>query len=63
MKDIYKQLYIPIDVIFDDKTNKYVYYLHDRLRENKELGVDNDIMEFNLFEVKFKDESVKDEDN
>lgn len=58
LKDIYKQLYLPIDVIFDDKNNRYVYYLPEQLRENGELGVDNDIMEFNLFEVKFKDESV-----
>ena len=58
LRDIYKQLYIPIDVIFDDKNNRYVYYLPEQIRENKELGVNNDIMEFNLFEVKFKDESV-----
>ena len=57
LKDIYKQLYIPIDVIFDDKTNKYVYYLPDELRENGILNVSDDIMEFNLFEIKFKDES------
>lgn len=60
-KDIYKQLYIPIDVIYDDKNNRYVYYLPEELRENDELGVDNDILEFNLFELKFKDESIKDE--
>lgn len=60
-KDIYKQLYIPIDVIYDEKNNRYVYYLPDDLRENTELGVDDSIMEFNLFELKFKDESIKDE--
>ena len=58
LKDIYKQIYIPINVIYDDKTNRYVYYLPKELRENGELYVDDDIMEFNLFEVKFKDESV-----
>lgn len=65
LKDIYKQLYIPIDVIFDDKTNRYVYYLPNELRENTSLKVDDDIMEFNLFEVKFKDESIveKNENN
>ena len=57
LMDIYKQIYIPINVIFDNKTNKYVYYLPESLRENEELKVDNDIMEFNLFEIKFKDES------
>ena len=60
-KDIYKQLYIPIDVIYDKKNNRYVYYLPEDLRENEELGVDDSIMEFNLFELKFKDESIKDE--
>ena len=57
LRDIYKQIYIPINVIFDKKTNKYIYFLPSRLRENKELKVDDDIMEFNLFEIKFKDES------
>lgn len=59
-KDIYNQLFIPIDVIYDEYNNRYVYYLPESLRENDELGVDDDIMEFNLFELKFKDESVKD---
>lgn len=58
LTDIYKQTHIPIKVIYDDKTNKYVYYLPDALRENTELGVDNEIMEFNLFEVKFANESI-----
>jgi hypothetical protein len=58
LKDIYKQIYIPINVIYDDKTNRYVYYLPEKLRENDILKVNSDIMEFNLFEVKFKDESV-----
>lgn len=57
LKDIYRQIYIPIHVIFDTKTNRYVYYLPDKLRENGVLNVSDDIMEFNLFEIKFKDES------
>lgn len=59
-KDIYNQLFIPIDVIYDERNNRYVYYLPESLRENEVLGVDDDIMEFNLFELKFKDESIKD---
>lgn len=59
-KDIYNQLFIPIDVIYDEYNNRYVYYLPESLRENNELGVDDDIMEFNLFELKFKDESMID---
>lgn len=57
-KDIYKQTYIPINIVYDTESNRYVYYLPDYLRENYELGIDNDIMEFNLFEVKFKNESI-----
>ena len=57
LKDIYKQIYIPINVKFDEKTNRYVYYLPANLRENGVLNVSDDIMEFNLFEIKFKDES------
>ena len=63
LRDIYKQIYIPINVIFDDKTNEYVYFLPEKLRENSELKVDDDIMEFNLFEIKFKDESQEPERN
>ena len=65
MQDIYKQIYIPINIVYDEESNKYVYYLPDELRENEELNVDNEIMEFNLFEVKFANESMVDqnEDN
>ena len=59
LTDIYKQTHIPIKIKFDDKTNKYVYYLPDNLRENGHLNVDNEIMEFNLFEVKFANESIE----
>ena len=58
MKDMYKQLFIPIDVVYDKDSNKYVYMLPEQLRENSELGVDNNIMEFNLFEIKFANESL-----
>ena len=61
LKDIYKQTYIPIDAIYDEASNRYVYFLPNSLRENSELGVNDDIMEFNLFEVKFKDESKVEE--
>lgn len=58
LTDIYNQTHIPIKVIYDDKTNKYVYYLPESLRENKELGIPDEIMEFNLFETKFANESI-----
>ena len=58
LTDIYKQTYIPIKIKYDDAVNKYVYYLPDNIRENSYLGVDNEIMEFNLFETKFANESI-----
>ena len=62
LKDIYKQLYLPIYVKYDINTNKYVYYLDEVLRENDHLSVNDEIMEFNLFEVKFENESLRGED-
>jgi len=58
LTDIYKQTHIPIRIIYDEETNKYVYYLPNELRENSRLGIDNEIMEFNLFELKFSNESI-----
>lgn len=58
MVDMYNQVYIPIRLIYDDKENRYVYFLPDELRENDELGVPNEVMEFNLFEVKFANEAI-----
>ena len=57
MSDIYNQLYFPINIKYDDEKNRFVYWMPNNLRENSQLGVDNNIMEFNLFEIKFKDES------
>ena len=63
MSDIYNQLYFPIHIKYDDNTNRFVYWIPNNLRENEELSVDDNIMEFNLFEIKFKDESFDDESN
>lgn len=72
MGDIYNQIYIPINIIYDEASNKYVYFLPEEIRENKDLIntrneqiVPDEIMEFNLFEVKFANESIVDqhEDN
>lgn len=52
IKDIYKQTFIPVNIVFDDKLNKYVYYLPPYLNSNED-----GVIEFNLFEPKFKDES------
>ena len=58
IEDIYKQTHIPLRVIYDEKDNKYVYYLPEKLRQNNFLNVDDEIMEFNLFETKFANESI-----
>ena len=52
IKDIYKQTFIPINIVYDDSLNKYIYYLPD------ELNTGTEIMQFNLFEVKFANESI-----
>ena len=52
IKDIYKQTFIPVNIVFDDKLNKYVYYLPSYMN-----STEDGIIEFNLFEPKFKDES------
>ena len=55
---MYEQVYFPLYVKYDDKSCKYYYYMPDSLRENGYLGVEDEIMEFNLFEVKFANESI-----
>ena len=52
IKDIYKQTFIPVNIVFDDNLNKYVYYLPSYMN-----STEDGIIEFNLFEPKFKDES------
>ena len=64
MQDIYKQVYIPIKLIYDDNENRYVYYLPNELREqgyfndNSPIQLNDDVMVFNLFETKFANESI-----
>ena len=60
IEDIYKQTHIPLRVIYSEKDNKYVYYLPEELRQNDFLNVDDEIMEFNLFETKFANEAIVD---
>jgi hypothetical protein len=64
MQDIYKQVYIPINVVYDDNENKYVYYLPSNLREqnyltnDSKVRLDDGVMVFNLFETKFANEAI-----
>lgn len=56
MKELYERLFIPINVVYDDKNNRYVYYLPNGLVKNNDK---QSIMKFNLYEIKIKDESNK----
>lgn len=53
LRELYEHLFIPINIIYDDKNNRYSYYLPEGLVEHDEKG----IMKFNLYELKIKDES------
>ena len=55
-------LYIPIHLIYDENRKKYIYYIDESLNENSALGIDNNIMTFNLFELKLKDDSYENGD-
>ena len=57
IQDVAKQLFIPINIKYDIENKKFVYYLPDNYRENMITNVDDSIMEFNLFELKIKNES------
>lgn len=53
LSDLYKHLFIPINVVYRENEKKYVYYLPKGLVQHNEKG----IMKFNLYELKIKDES------
>ena len=53
LSEIYKHLFIPINVVYRENEKKYVYYLPEGLVQHTDKG----IMKFNLYELKIKDES------
>ena len=53
LSDLYKHLFIPINVVYRENEKKYVYYLPKGLVQHTDKG----IMKFNLYELKIKDES------
>ena len=57
IKEAARQIYIPIRLKYDINNKKYVYYLPDNYRENDKTKVENNVMEFNLFELKIRNES------
>lgn len=55
LNTIYDYLYIPIKVKYDFNLKKYFYYLPKGLVKND----DNNVMRFNLYELKIADDSIK----
>ena len=57
LDELYKHLFIPIKVVYNEENKKYIYYLPKGLAPEK---YNNDkIMKFNLYELKIKDESYE----
>ena len=54
LKELYSHLFIPINVVYDEKNKRYSYYLPSGLAKNDDK---EKIMKFNLYEIKIKDES------
>lgn len=54
LNKIYNYLYIPINIKYDDKLKKYIYYLPNWLCMNE----DKNVMRFSLYELKIKDETL-----
>ena len=59
MRELYEHLFIPINIVYDEKNKRYTYYLPNGLAKNEgENGKEMEsIMKFNLYELKIKDES------
>lgn len=54
LSELYKKSFIEIKVIYDEKSNHYVYYFPTWMNAHNE---EPNIMKFNLYEIKVKDES------
>ncbi len=52
LSDLFEMRYIPLKVVFSEKLNKYVYYFPQSFLNN------GTTMDFNLWELKIKDESL-----
>lgn len=53
LDELYSSMYIPINVIYDEGSKQYVYYLDEGMNGN----IEDSILRFNLYELKIKDES------
>ena len=60
LSDIYQQSYIHFQGVYDSLKQKYVYYFAPEYSScyKKITGTDAYKMQFNLFEVKYKNEAV-----
>ena len=54
LKELYSHLFIPINVVYDEKNKRYTYSLPNGLAKNTDK---KKVMKFNLYEIKIKDES------
>ena len=58
LNELYKYVYIPMESVYDFDKKRYCYYMPDWLRMGCEENPS--VMKFNLYEIKIKDESIKD---
>lgn len=56
LDELYKHLFIPIKVVYNEENKKYIYYLPEGLAKNDNK---QSVMKFNLYELKIKDESYE----
>lgn len=63
LSEIYRQMFIELNVIYDAVNQRYVYYLPEKLNEQmfKMKDTEDKKMVFNLFEIKIKNEDNDDE--
>lgn len=59
LERLYREMYIPFECRYDKNNRRYVYYPKKGTFDEKWTPIDGGIMEFNLFELKIKDESIE----
>ena len=57
-RDAYENLYIPVHLKYDEQTNKYTYWFDD-IYNSLNTDEQDDVFEFNLFEIKYKNEAFE----
>ena len=54
LSELNKHMFIPLESVYDDVNNRYCYYMPQWLCQNSDK---ENVMKFNLYEIKIKDES------